>query len=78
MSQDSFISRHVGPSADQLTEMLETIGVKSVDELIDQVVPATIRLKQPLDLPAEGMTEYEYADHIRALGRKNKIYSTLR
>lgn len=77
MSQDSFISRHVGPSADQLTEMLETIGVKSVDELIDQVVPATIRLKQPLDLPAEGMTEYEYADHIRALGRKNKIYRSL-
>lgn len=77
MSQDKFVSRHVGSSPAQVEQMLETIGVKSVDELIDQVVPATIRLKKPLDLPAEGMTESEYADHIRALGRKNKIYRSL-
>ncbi len=77
MSQDTFVSRHVGPNEEQLKEMLATIGVASVDELICQVVPATIRLKKPLNLPAEGMSEYEFAGHIRALGRKNKLYRSL-
>ena len=57
--------------------MLKVIGVKSVEELISQVVPATIRLKQPLDLPAEGMSEYEFTNHIREISRKNKIYRSL-
>ena len=52
--------------------MLETIGVKSVDELISQVIPHSIRLKKPLALPAEGMSEYEFAGHIRALAERNR------
>ena len=50
--------------------MLDTIGVGSVDELIAQVIPQSIRLKKPLDLPA-GMSEYEFAAHIRALADRN-------
>ncbi|MDE6113396.1 MAG: glycine dehydrogenase (aminomethyl-transferring), partial [Bacteroidales bacterium] len=55
--------------------MLKTIGVSSMDELIDKTVPAAIRLKQPLNLPA-GMNEYEYLNHLRTLGRKNKAYKS--
>ncbi len=77
MSQDKFVSRHVGMGEKELSQMLEVIGVKSVEELISQVVPATIRLKRPIDLPAEGMSEYEFANHIREIGRKNKIYRSL-
>ena len=77
MSQDKFVERHIGMGEQELSQMLGVIGVKSVEELISQVVPATIRLKKPLDLPAEGMSEYEFANHIREIGRKNKIYRSL-
>lgn len=53
--------------------MLDVIGVKSVEELIGQVIPASIRLRKPLALPA-GMTEYEFAAHIRSLAAKNEQY----
>lgn len=76
MSPDRFLDRHVGPDAKDLKEMLAVIGVKSVDELIDQVIPAPIRLNAPLDLPEEGMSEYEFARHIRRLARKNKPFRT--
>ena len=71
---DKFSGRHVGVSNEkELKAMLETIGVGSVDELIAQVIPASIRLKKPLALPAEGMSEYEFAAHIRALADRNRM-----
>jgi len=69
---DKFESRHIGVTdGRELGEMLATIGVASVDELIAQVVPASIRLKKPLALP-EAMSEYEFAAHIRALAERNR------
>ena len=56
MDTNKFVNRHVGISAEDIPAMLETIGVKSLDELIDQTIPANIRLKEPLNLP-EAMTE---------------------
>ena len=55
--------------------MLETIGVKSLDELIDQTIPANIRLKEPLNLP-EAMTEREFAEHIAELASKNEVFTS--
>ena len=55
---DKFADRHIGVSnPTELGAMLETIGVKSVEELISQVIPASIRLKKPIALPTEGMSE---------------------
>ena len=70
---DKFMDRHIGVtnSAD-LAEMLKVIGVESVEELISQVIPASIRLKNPIALPAEGMSEYEFAAHIASLAAKNR------
>ena len=69
---DSFVDRHVGlNSKDDLQQMLATIGVGSVEELLQQVIPANIRLKKALDLP-EAMREYEYAQHIAQLAAKNR------
>ena len=53
--------------------MLKVIGVKSVDELIEQTVPASIRLQELLDLPAP-LTEDEFLARIRAVAAKNKLY----
>ena len=72
---ESFVHRHNGPRKEDLPQMLEKIGVSSIDELIDQTVPKAIRLKAPLDLP-DGITEYEYLQHIKEIASKNKVYKS--
>ena len=70
---DNFASRHIGTTnPETLQEMLSVIGVESVDELIAQVIPQSIRLKKPLALPKQGMSEYEYAAHIRSLAERKQ------
>lgn len=73
MTTDKFVSRHNGPRENEVTQMLAKIGVSSIDELINQTVPAHIRLKQPLRV-APAMSEYQYAKHLKALGKKNKQF----
>lgn len=74
--QDNFTARHIGPRESQVAEMLQTIGVNSLDELIDQVVPKNIRIEDRLPI-GNGMSEHDFAAHIRELGRKNKPLRTL-
>ncbi|MBO7343686.1 MAG: aminomethyl-transferring glycine dehydrogenase [Alistipes sp.] len=70
---DKFMDRHIGvTNPSDLAEMLKVIGVESVEELISQVIPASIRLKKPIALPAEGMSEYEFASHVASLAAKNR------
>ncbi|MCB9186030.1 MAG: aminomethyl-transferring glycine dehydrogenase [Flavobacteriales bacterium] len=73
MNQDIFVDRHIGPREADIPEMLSTIGVSSIEELIAKTIPASIRMKKDLDLPS-AMTEVEYADHIRAIADKNKVF----
>lgn len=68
---NQFSRRHIGITDRDLPKMLETVGVKSVDELIEQTIPADIRLPKPLDLP-EAMTEQEFLSHIHSLAQKNQ------
>ena len=71
---DNFSGRHIGVTdPTELRTMLDTIGVGSVEELIAQVIPQSIRLRKPLALPAAGMSEYEFAAHIRDLADRNRI-----
>ncbi|MCB0443482.1 MAG: glycine dehydrogenase (aminomethyl-transferring), partial [Flavobacterium sp.] len=72
MRTDAFALRHIGPRETDLEHMFKTIGVSNMDQLLYETFPDGIRLKEDLKLdPA--MTEYEYAAHIRDLGRKNKV-----
>lgn len=73
MLSDKFVHRHIGPRDEELPEMLKTIGVTSLDELIDKTVPSAIRLERPLRLP-EPMSETDYLEHIKAAGKKNKMF----
>jgi glycine dehydrogenase len=75
MITDNFIKRHNGPREEEVQLMLKKIGVETLDELIDKTVPSSIRLKTSLNLP-KGMNEFEYSNHIREIGAKNKIYKT--
>src|SRR5664280_2352770 len=75
MLTDKFVNRHNGPRESELPQMLKAIGVNSLDELIDKTVPGNIRLEKPLRLP-EAMSEFEYLNHIKSLGQKNKMFRT--
>ncbi len=75
MNINSFASRHIGPRAKEVAEMLSTIGVSSMEELIQQTVPDRIRLDKPLTLSAP-LTEHEFLVHVQQLARKNKVYKT--
>ncbi len=73
MAKEQFLGRHVGPRPEDITKMLKVIGVNSVDELIQQTVPESIRLKNVPDLPAP-LTEAEFLNKIREIASKNKLY----
>lgn len=75
MDTNKFVNRHVGISAEDIPSMLEAIGASSLDELIEQTIPADIRLKEPLNLP-EPMTEREFAEHISELASKNEVFTS--
>lgn len=75
MNTNAFALRHIGPRAHDQKKMLSTIGVDSLDQLIQETVPNDIRLKKGLDLD-QPMTEHEYLLHIHELSKKNKAYTT--
>ncbi len=75
MNTSQFALRHIGPREEEVSQMLETIGVESVDQLIYETVPSDILLKTPLNLPP-AMSEFEYLDHITELGKQNKIFES--
>jgi len=71
-NQDKFENRHHGKDAQELQEMLSTIGAASLDELIDQTLPPAIRLQKPLNLPRP-KTEQEFLQGIRKIASKNAV-----
>jgi glycine dehydrogenase len=71
-----FASRHIGPSPREVEEMLAAIGVSSVEEIIQQTVPASIRLGRPLRLDPP-LSETEALAHIRSLASKNEMMTSL-
>lgn len=71
MNTQDFSLRHIGTLSGEETEMLSVIGRNSIDELIDQTMPAEIRFDRLLDLP-EALTEYDILQHLRELADKNK------
>jgi glycine cleavage system P protein (glycine dehydrogenase) len=72
-ASDWFGPRHIGPSADEREAMLDTISVPSLDALIDEVVPASIRLTQPLRLPPPE-SEHQYLRRLTTIARRNKTF----
>ena len=78
MKTDLLASRHIGINEQDTAIMLRKIGVNSLDELINQTIPANIRLKEPLALTSP-LTEYEFGKHIAELAaKKQTIYHIYR
>ena len=70
-----FSSRHIGPNEAEKAEMLAAIGVKSVQELVNQTIPSQIRLGGELHID-NALSEQEYLQHITELGKKNKLFKS--
>jgi glycine dehydrogenase len=73
--KQDFIRRHIGPSPAQVSDMLSALEVSSVQELIDQTVPASIRLAQPLTV-GESRTEVETLSYLKSVASKNKVFKS--
>ena len=73
MLTNNFVKRHIGPTSEEVQKMLNIIGVQSLDEMLNDILPDKIRLTKPLNLP-EGMNEYEYLQHLKGIGKKNKMF----
>src|SRR5437762_5638797 len=68
----TFVDRHIGPSADEVAQMLRELGFENLDALIDATVPKNIRLDRPLELP-KAKSEIEALAELRTLASKNKV-----
>lgn len=75
MATEKFVTRHIGPRGAEIKVMLDKLGLNSVDELIDQTVPASIRLKEPMKLDT-GLTERQYFRKVLDVASKNKVFNT--
>jgi glycine dehydrogenase len=75
MYKDQFVNRHNGPSEKDVQDMLQKIDAPSLAALIDQTIPAAIRLEQPLNLP-DAMSEHAYLTHLKGIAAKNKLYKS--
>ena len=77
----TFADRHIGPRPEDIEQMLETLGYASMENFIEDVVPADIRLSSPLSLDfdgkntcSQGLSEYEALDALKQLASQNKVY----
>src|SRR6185295_9074446 len=72
-ASDAFVRRHIGPSPTHVAEMLSSLGLRSLEELIDRCVPQSIRGSAPLALP-RALGEAEQLSQLAGLAAKNAIY----
>ncbi len=71
----TFVNRHIGPTEHEIKEMLKVVGAASVDDLIGEIIPASIRLKKELNT-GEALSEQELLKHLHEFALKNKMYRT--
>jgi glycine dehydrogenase len=72
----TFVRRHIGPSPRDVQAMLETVGAKSLGELMSQTLPSSIRQKAPLDLD-RALSETEALAHMGELASQNRVFTSL-
>ncbi len=73
--QEEFAGRHIGPNEQETAQMLETIGVSSLEELIAQTIPASIRLQEDPALPPP-VSEYAYLRELKETAAENKVFKS--
>jgi len=72
---DKFLNRHIGPGETETEEMLNLIGVNSLDQLINETVPDQIRLKKKMDLD-DPLSESDFIVELKSIAAKNKVFNS--
>ncbi|MDH5476462.1 MAG: aminomethyl-transferring glycine dehydrogenase [Cyclobacteriaceae bacterium] len=72
---EKFENRHNGSTKAETQEMLEKVKVNSINELIDQTIPASIQLEQPLNLP-KAKSEFEFLSDFKKIASKNSVFTS--
>ena len=72
----NFVRRHIGPGSAEIATMLEFLGLKSLDEMIERAVPSSIVSGEPLDLP-EGMSERAALSYLRLMAERNRVFVSM-
>jgi glycine dehydrogenase len=72
-----FAARHIGPSPQEVRQMLATVGVDSLDELIAETLPKSIRIVHPLSSMGRALSEVEALARLRSLADKNQVFTSL-
>ncbi|MGA9291616.1 MAG: aminomethyl-transferring glycine dehydrogenase [Ignavibacteriaceae bacterium] len=75
LKNDEFVNRHIGPNPSEINDMLNAIGVDSIESLIDDTIPEQIRLKKELQLE-KPVSEYQFIEDLRKIASKNKVFKT--
>ena len=75
MNTEQFVSRHISLNEADKQAMLEKLGVSSIEELISQTIPSSIRLEKDLEI-SEPLSEYEMLNHSKELASKNTDYTS--
>jgi glycine dehydrogenase len=70
---EQFSNRHIGPNDKEIEQILNEIGIQTLDKLIDETIPENIRIREKLNV-SEPLTEYEFIQHIKQIASKNKVY----
>ena len=73
IQQNEFVGRHIGPNETETNHMLDTIGVSSLEELVNKTVPGTIRMQKPLAVPA-AISESDYLRMLKEISLKNDVF----
>ena len=76
VANSTFARRHIGPSPQDIEEMLKVVGAETLDELIAQTIPGSIRQTVPLDTGA-ALSETEAIARMREIASKNQVFTSL-
>ena len=74
--RDDFIRRHIGPGDEQIAEMLDTLGLSSLDALIEKTVPASIITEHSLEIGGD-KTERGTLSYLRRMSERNKVFISM-
>ncbi|MDR3665393.1 MAG: glycine dehydrogenase (aminomethyl-transferring), partial [Ignavibacteriaceae bacterium] len=72
---DKFADRHIGSAKDAVNEMLKTIGVDTLEQLIDETIPSSIKSKETLNL-SKPVTEYRFIENLKKIAEQNKVFKS--
>jgi len=73
MSIDKFSDRHIGPRGNDIKQMLSLVNASSIEQLIDETIPAQIHLGREMNLP-DALSESRFVEHMKGIAQKNKNY----